>query len=160
MTKKVFGCHLRDLINELESRGNREDGPSNAKNSVDQVQVSWMIHGDPQYAFFLAGTNDEIDFAVVPRSERRVAHEEGVQPETVFGRRVSESTDSRILEEHVLCSVHQADGECARDQGQTLEQRVTFNVAQEDGKLLCRCQELICDKKNQELLAELFSSVE
>ena len=28
---------------------------------MDQVQVSWMLQGDPQYAFVPAGWNDETE---------------------------------------------------------------------------------------------------
>ena len=63
-----------------------------------------MMHCDAQCAFFLAGTNDEIEITVVPRDERAVAQDEGVWPEIGLAivRSGSESTDSRILQEHVV----------------------------------------------------------
>ena len=62
----------------------------------------------------------------------------------------SESTDSRILEEHFgFCNRPEEDGESVRELYLTLETRVTFNTPQEDGKLLYKCQGFTCDKKNQ-----------
>ena len=43
------------------------------KFQADQVQVFWMIQGDPQYAFVPTGTNDEIEITLVPRDEKTVA---------------------------------------------------------------------------------------
>ena len=63
-----------------------------------------------------------------------MAREEGTRPETRFVRSGSESADSRILEEHVVCNGPQEDGESVREQNQTLEERVTFNPSQEDAR--------------------------
>ena len=77
---------------------------------VDQVQVCCMMQGD--YAFFLAGTNDEIEVTLVPRDERVAASDGGVWPETGFVRSGSESTDSWITLEGT-CGLQwaQDDGE-------------------------------------------------
>ena len=37
---------------------------------VDEVQVYWILKGDPQYAFVPAGSNDEIEITLAPKHWR------------------------------------------------------------------------------------------
>ena len=62
---------------------------------VDQVRVYWMFQGDPQYAFFPTGTNDDIEITLGPRDQRTVAQDEGTR--LGFVRSITESEDSRTL---------------------------------------------------------------
>ena len=73
------------MVLAIESKGNGQKAPKlptlqRRTFSVDQVQVDWMIPGDPQYAFLPAGTSDEIELTLVPRDEWSVAHDECTRP--------------------------------------------------------------------------------
>ena len=61
------------------------------------MQVNWMMHGDPQHAFPLAGTNDEIEIILVSRDERRFVQDEGVWAATGFARRVAVKVRTAVL---------------------------------------------------------------
>ena len=50
---------------------------------VKQAQACRMIRGDSKYAFFPAGTNDEIEISLVPRRGRLSF---GHGPSTLVGR--------------------------------------------------------------------------
>ena len=103
---------------------------------MDPVQVCWMMQGDPQYAFFPAGTNDEREVTLVPRHERVVAQDVCVWLETGIVRSGSENTDSCILEGHVVGNGPHEVRESVKEEDQSSEARVTFHTPLLDEELL------------------------
>ena len=118
---------------------------------VDQSASYWMVQGDPQNAFVLAGTNDENDITLVPKDERTVAHDEGTRPMAAgFVRSGGESDDGRTPAEHVVCiNRSQEDGRSASANRKLLRNVLPSILLRRMGKLLCRCQGLSCEKRNQ-----------
>ena len=55
--------------------------------------MSWIMQGDPQYAFVLAGSNEETEVALLPRDERVAAQEEAVWPQAGLMISSSDSTE-------------------------------------------------------------------
>ena len=87
-----------------------------------------MIQGDPQYAFLLTGTNDEIGISLVPSEERSFVKMDTEDVEEWRRRLTSqesgfERVGSRIPEEHGFCDTLQKCGGSGSDQ--TLEERVS-----------------------------------
>ena len=80
---------------------------------VDQMQVYQVLQGDPKNAFVPAGSNDEIDFALVPR--RWPESEEGTKlPEPGFLREVTVMMTVAKMRNLVLGMDHKRAGEqCA-----------------------------------------------
>ena len=61
---------------------------------VGQVQVYWILQGDPQYALVPAGSNEEIEITLVPRPPWPVSKDGTKPPELVFCVRGDNDDDS------------------------------------------------------------------
>ena len=72
--------------------------------SVEQVQVCWILQGDPQYTFFTAGSNEETEISLVPRDRKTVVSEHFAKPAApgFYVRSDSDSTQSRITFEELV----------------------------------------------------------
>ena len=62
-----FACRMRQAVEEILTMrwyvmvtDNMAQTLQRRTFTVDQMQVYWMIQGEPQYTFFVAGTNDDI----------------------------------------------------------------------------------------------------
>ena len=62
---------------------------------VDLVKVEWMMQGDPQYAFFTSGRNDEIEVTLVRGDERVVVQDEGWPDKKQIGPKEGRGTDGK-----------------------------------------------------------------
>ena len=127
----------------IEDHDKRQNDPRSAKMKflLDQMQICWMIQGDPTYAFLPTDTNDENEISSASRAAPGFCV-----------RCDSESGDSHIPEERVVYNGSQEEhGRNVREQYQTPEERVTLNALVGDGKLIYRYQGLTCATKNSNL---------
>ena len=86
-----------------------------------------------------------------------MAQEEGVWLQTGFVRSGSERTDSRSLAEPVVCNGPRV--EVCRSRTRLLEKVFLAILLRRNGKLLCRCQGLTCDKDQRRLHVDLVPGV-
>ena len=93
-----------------------------------------------------AGSSDEIEVTFLPRDERVVARDGGVWLEAGCVSCARESTDSRTLEELVVCSGPHEGGGSVQAQDQTLGEGVACDTL-EGERLLYRCQGVTSDER-------------
>ena len=129
-----MGGHLRDLIHDLGVTGLEKMVQTQLSRHVfvSQVQVYWIMLGDPENGIFPARSNEELEVTLLPRGGRvGRRRKEGVWPESGMMRSSSDSTESgNTLEERVVCNGLREDSGSVQEQDRTPEEGVACTTSQ------------------------------